>query len=511
MPTVRSSTRAGLADELRAVADVRHLLRFRSGTVRRRTLFTWAVAILATVTVAVAIVPAFLPGAGDSGRATEFSVLIPTAFAGFVALAIVSAVASGGGRELLPRDQAVAYPVSPTTDHIGALLMAPLNIAWLLQAWGLLGSAAYAFGPGKLATSIPVVVVWIAAGTALAQGVAWSMESVRRGPRGILVMRGLVVVVVLCGLALHLSGRLTGLLDRLPTVWFVSGGSSGLSWHFALTVVAEIAILVAAVVFGTLPAHWASRRMPRDEARLESAARQPLPSPRSDLLALIRTDRSSVWRAVPMRRGMLVLAIGPGLVAIAGNLPWPTMTVLPGLVASGGALLFGVNIWCLDGRGGLWRESLPVDPSLVFAARAWVLAEFLFLASAITIALASLRAGMPAPAELTALGCTWLVVTVQVVAAALRWSQQRPYAVDLRSARATPAPAVLMVVYSARLAVSTTLTGLVFSALARAPDFQVSLLVAVPFLAWSLTRLLRTHHHWTNPVVRSRIVTTVAA
>ena len=102
-------------------------------------------------------------------------------------------------------------------------------------------------------------------------------------------------------------------------------------------------------------------------------------------------------------------------------------------------------------------------------------------------------------------------MTVQVVAAALRWSQQRPYAVDLRSARATPAPAVLMVVYSARLAVSTTLTGLVFSALARVPDFQVSLLVAVPFLAWSLTRLLRTHRHWRNPVVRVRIVTTVAA
>ena len=102
-------------------------------------------------------------------------------------------------------------------------------------------------------------------------------------------------------------------------------------------------------------------------------------------------------------------------------------------------------------------------------------------------------------------------MTVQVVAAALRWSQQRPYAVDLRSARATPAPAVLMVVYSARLAVSTTLTGLVFSALARVPDVEVSLLVAVPFLAWSLTRLLRTHRHWTNPVVRARIVTTVAA
>ena len=47
------------------------------------------------------------------------------------------------------------------------------------------------------------------------------------------------------------------------------------------------------------------------------------------------------------------------------------MTILPGLVASGGALLFGVNAWCLDARGVLWRESLPAGPRQVFAARAW--------------------------------------------------------------------------------------------------------------------------------------------
>ena len=44
----------------------------------------------------------------------------------------------------------------------------------------------------------------------------------------------------------------------------------------------------------------------------------------------------------------------------------------------------------------------------------------------------------------------------------MRWSVRHPYAVDLRSARATPAPPVVMVGYSARLALTTTLTGLVF-------------------------------------------------
>src|SRR4029079_2203613 len=98
--------------------------------------------------------------------------------------------------------------------------------------------------------------------------------------------------------------------------------------------------------------------------------------PSSPLAALVRTDRCSIWRVGPMRRGVAVLAIGPGIVALAGDLTWSQMTILPGLVASGGALLFGVNAWCLDARGGLWRESLPVGPGAVFGARAWVLAEF---------------------------------------------------------------------------------------------------------------------------------------
>ena len=68
--------------------------------------------------------------------------LLPSLCLGFLVLAVLTAVASAGGREVVPRDQAVAFPVSTTTDHLGALLLAPLNIAWLLQAWTLLGTRA---------------------------------------------------------------------------------------------------------------------------------------------------------------------------------------------------------------------------------------------------------------------------------------------------------------------------------------------------------------------------------
>ena len=212
-----------------------------------------------------------------------------------------------------------------------------------------------------------------------------------------------------------------------------------------------------------------------------------------------------------MRRGLAVLAIGPGLVALAGDLTWSQMTILPGLVASGGALLFGVNSWCLDHRGGLWRESLPVSPATVFGARAWVLTEFLLVASFTTIVLAGLRAGAPTAAELAALLCTWVVVVLQVVTSAMRWSSKRPFAVDLRSARATPAPPVVMVGYSTKLAVTTTLTSLIFSGLAMVDTWQMSVVVALPFVTWSLVRMLHARDMWVDPVSRARVVTTVAA
>jgi hypothetical protein len=511
VPTAASWTRTHLAEAARAAADVGHLLRFRAWTVRRRAGATWIVLSLGLATAAVAVVPAYMPGAGDSHRALEVAVLLPTGFAAFLAIAVVSAVVSGGGRELLPHDQASIHPVSPTTDHLGALLLAPLNIAWLLQAWALMGSAAYGLGPRNLSTVLPVVLLWVLAATALAQVVAWSMEAVRRRRHGLVVVRLLAAGVGLLALWLHLTDRLTAVLDRLPTVWFVVGGVEGVTWRWATTLGAELGLFVGAVLLGAVPAHLAARRTARDELRLDSTAREPAPSPRSDLLALLRIDRASVWRTVPVRRGMAVLAVGPGLVAVAGDLPWATMTVLPGLVASGGALLFGVNVWCLDGRGALWRESLPVAPGPVFAARAIVLGEFLLLASAVTILLGSVRAGVPAPAELAALVCTWLVVTLQVVGAGLRWSMQRPYAVDLRSARATPAPPAVMVGYSARLAVSTTVTGLVFSVLARVPAWEVSVLVAVPFLCWTAGRLLRTRARWLDNEKRARVIAAVAA
>lgn len=501
----------------RAVTDVRHLLWFRSASVRRKAATRWALGIFCAVTTAVAFVPAYVDGAGgieNGGQALNFLLLLPTALAGLLLLAVVSSVASGGGRELLSRDHGVAYPVSPTTDHLGALLLAPLNIAWVLQAWTLLGLAAYALGPQGLVGAQVITVGWIVAATALGQALAWTVEAIRRTRNGVLIVRLMGVGAAAVAVVVQLTGHVGDVLDELPTVYVVRGmtaTSEGRWWYYAATVAVMLAIALVAIAVGAVPAHLAARKAPRDEIRAETGSRQARREPRSELIALIRMDRASVWRSVPMRRGLLVLAVGPGLVALAGNLTWSQMTILPGLVASGGALLFGVNAWVLDGRGMLWRESLPVSASTVFTARVAVLVEWLVVASGITVVLGSLRAGMPALHELTAMLATLAVVIAQVVGGAMRWSLQRPFSVDMRSARATPAPPLVMVGYSARLALSTTLTSLVFSGLAKLPLWNLSLVVAVPFLIWSLVRLSWARRTWLDPFERARVTMTVAA
>jgi hypothetical protein len=494
------------------VADVAILFHFRKQAVRRRHLARVLSLVFLGLTLGAAIVPALAEGAHASqGRSVDVLLLIPSAMAGILVLNMASAVASGGGRELISRDQAGPHPISPTTDHLGALVLAPLNIAWMIQAWVLLGSVAYATPPRLLAQAQIATLLWLLFSTTLGQVMAWSMEAVRRGPFGIAVTRTLLVCLGLGAGAVQLAGKTTELLDRVPTTWFFQHALAGWSWRWLEVIAVLVGGSLAAVVFGAVPAHLAARRMPRDEARMETDQHEPRPMPRSVLGILIRTDRASVWRSVPMRRGVLVLAVGPGLVAVFGDLQWAQMTILPGLVASGGALLFGVNAWCLDGRGALWRENLPAPATTLFDARTWVLAEFLAVASLITVLVGALRAGLPNAEELAALVATLVVVTLQVVGGSLRWSLKNPYPVDLRSARATPAPPAAMVGYSARLATCTTFTGMIFMGCAKVPDWRLSLIVAMPCVLWSATRLARTRRRWEDPVTRARVVATVAA
>jgi hypothetical protein len=526
MPTGLSSTeatsgssprppRAGRwAEVRRALVDTRALMSFRASTLRGRSrrLATYGVVLIAALTLAAGWLPAYLPS-GDDRRITIL-VLLPSAMIGILVIAAISAAASAGGRELLPRDQAVGYPLSPVTDHLGALLMAPLNIAWLMQTWVLLGATAYGFGASpRLPVVLVPVVLWVVCATALAQVIGWSMEWARRGPYGTWVVRVVSLAFGLGMTYLIAADRLIPFLDASPTLQVAlaaQDAGEALTARYLVVCLVLLVLTLAAVAGGAVVAAAVARRPARDELRLESTAHQPRRMPVSDFTAMVRTDRVGIWRSVPLRRGLVVLMVMPGLVAIAGGLQWDMLAILPGLVASGGALLFGVNSWSLDGRGALWRDSLPADPRTVFTSRLYVLAEVLLVASAGTMLLASLRAGIPTVDELVAVTAAIVVVVAQVVSASLRWSVRRPYSVDLRSARATPAPPLVMVGYSARLALATTLVGMIFAGLARV-SWEWSVLCAVPFLLFSAWRLVRAGGGWGDPVTRSRVVATVAS
>lgn len=514
MSTVRSWTEDRLVAWTGDVRDLRALLRFRAAGLRgaSRRVAAYGATVVVVLTVAAAWLPAYLPN-GNNRRGDVMS-LLPTGLFGVLLVSIIAAAAGGGGRELVPRDQAVAFPVTPTTDHLGALLMAPLNIAWLLQSWTLLGAVAYVAGPTRwLLLGQLIVLAWLLTATALGQLVGWAVEWLRRGSHGTWWSRGLLTGSLLLGAWAVASHRLVPALERSPTVHVTVAalqGTHGVTAYFVGVLATLLTLTLAAVLTGAWLAARVAERPPREELRLETSVHRPRSDAGSDLIAMIRVDRVGIWRSVPLRRGLVVLGLMPGLVAIAGDLQWEMLTILPGLVASGGALLFGVNSWCLDGRGALWRDSLPVDARLAFCSRVLVLAEVLLVATVGTLLLASMRAGLPTAAQLSAVGSAGLVVVVQVVSASLRWSVRRPFAVDLRSARATPAPPLVMVGYSARLALSTTLVGILFSVLVHLP-WEWPVLVATVLVLFSAWRLVRTAEEWADPVTRCRVVSTVAS
>jgi F0F1-type ATP synthase membrane subunit c/vacuolar-type H+-ATPase subunit K len=511
---VRSSTDTW-AD---AVRDTGHLIGFRARTVRRRTGAVVGVVVVLALTAMFASVPASLEAHGQLGDILDtlvdsLSGNVGSALLGTLLLSIASSMSSGGGRELLSRSEASIHPVSARTEHLGSLALAPLNLAWLIQLWGLMTVVALVAPPGRLLGAQIAVVAWILASTAFGQAVGWAVEGVRRTPHGVLAVRtGGVVVAVVVG-ALHLAGLLTPMVDAFPTTVLADLMLEGPSYVVALGLVV---VFVLVVRVGALPAAWALGLPPREELRVQSGVHEArhAPEPRwgsPERALLRRLDRGSVWRSIGMRRGLIVLGTGPGLIALTAGLQWNTVMILPGLTASGAALLFAVNAWCLDAKGMIWRETLPVAAADVFAARTRVIAESMVAVSGITVLLALVRNGLPDLVTGLAVLACWAVVVVQVLAIAMTWSMRSPHAVDLSSPRATPAPHASMAAYAGKLSLVTTLTSMLFTGVAVTPWAWLPPAVAVPFLAYSAWKLVRARRRWLAPAERARVVLTVAA
>ncbi|GAA1436813.1 hypothetical protein GCM10009641_37280 [Mycobacterium cookii] len=515
---MRSSTEPRHDGWTDAAHDTAHLVGFRARTVRR----PGAAAFGALVAIGLTLVFALAPAAFDTGALDQPALTRATAslrdnlgaaFIGVLLLAVSSSMSSGGGRELLSRSEAAIHPLSPVTEHLGALLLAPLNLAWLVQTWALLAVTALVAPTGRLLGAQVVVLAWVLAATALGQAIGWVAEGVRRTPHGVVTVRVAAGVVVVALAGLHLAGALGSIVRSLPTTWVAETAQTS-SWP--LVVVVLLGVFGAAVALGVRPAAWALGLPPREELRVQSGVHEArhAPEPRwgsPERALLRRLDRGSVWRSVGMRRGLVVLGLGPGLVALVAGLQWSSVMLLPGLTASGAALLFGVNAWCLDGKGMVWRETLPVAAGDVFDVRALVVLECMAAVSAATVVMALLRNGPPPLVVGVSVAACWLVVLVQVLAIVMSWSVRSPYSADLSSPRATPAPHAAMAGYAGKLSLVTTLTGMVFTTVSTGPWAWLPAVLALPFLAWSGWRLVRARRRWLAPEERARVVLTVAA
>lgn len=496
-------------------AQLRPLLSLRWTMVRSPRSRTGFLALAASAP-GLCLVAAVAALMAEDDRRGDVILLAPSALIPVALLAVVAPLVAGGGNELFPDDQLTAYPVTARTRHAASLLLSPLNLAWTTQVVGLVGLAAYVADRRELVLfPVLTLLAYVAMVTVAGQAVAWLVVGVRQRPLGRAVTWGLTGVAALAGLAAVVSGNVGEVLDRSPTTPVVIGALNGSSaaWaSWSVTTGVLVAMAVAAHLAGRRAATWALGRT-GDAAGIRDAQvvrRRPAGSRvRAQLLAL---DRASVWRSPSLRRGLLVLGILPGLVAAVAGLEWASLVLLPGLVAAGAGLLFGVNAFCLDGSGAVWLESLPGKPARAVWSKAQVVGEVCLVAVAVTVLAGSLRAGRaPTASEAVALLACAATTVLRVVATCMELSVRRPYRADLRGPRETPAPPGVMAAYSVRLALSTTLVGIVLSGLAGVADWWWPAAVATPLCLLGIRRLLAAARAFTDPVVRSRVVTTVAS
>jgi hypothetical protein len=180
-------------------------------------------------------------------------------------------------------------------------------------------------------------------------------------------------------------------------------------------------------------------------------------------------------------------------------------------VAAGSGLLFGVNAFALDGAGAVWVATMPHDPRSTLVAKLLVVAETCLVAVLLAVGLAATQTGgLPTPAEGVGLAGSVLGATALVVATCARLSVSRPHKADLRGPRDTPAPPATMAVYSLRLALATTWSGLAFLLASASGSWPAGVAATLGVLALAVRSLVRTLRAWSDPVGRSRVVTTVA-
>ncbi len=448
--------------------------------------------------------------------ADEFGLLLPTVLLAFAVMCAIAPLTAGGGFELLPAEHLVAFPIRSRTLFSASVLLTPLNLAWMMQVLALVALVAWRFGSTDLPLpAFVVLAAYVLMATVVGHSLAWWVSGVRRRRAGRWATWAAAAAAVGACAAVAFAGRITDLLDRSPTVSVAIGmvrGEEG-SWpEWLLRTAGLVLVTGLAWLLGARACSWSLRR-PGDASAADRADRvvRRRTSARSLARELAAVDRASVWRSAPLRRGLLVLVLLPAAAALVAGMPWVSIVMLPPLLASGAALLFGVNAFCLDGSGAFFLASAPVDPALLLRSKMAVVTEVVLLAVLTSVVVASLRAGIPSAVELAAVVGSAVSCCAVVVGTCMRLSVERPHRADLRGPRDTPAPPGTMAIYSLRLALTATPIGLLFSILTLADQAWPAVLTTVAVVALAARSLRRSTRRWSDPHVRARVVATVAA
>jgi len=500
---------------MNAAAQLRALVALRWTMVRSRRARYGLAALASLVPLAILGGVAGAQLAPEDAR-LDAAIIAPTIYLGFLVLSIVSPLTAGGGNELYPPDQLVAFPVAPQTHFLTGLAVMPINLAWVSQLVVLAaGTSFYLPKRPSALLALPTVLAWVVLCAAAGQLASWVVAGLRQSRRG---RAALWVAGAATGAALFALIRLGGfddLLDNSPTVDVVVAmgeAADGTYRRWATDTLLLAGLAVAALRLGLAACSWALRRPGDAGASREGRALRVRAPRRTAFGALLAADRASVWRSASLRRGAIVLGLLPGLVTFALGVQWSTLLLLPGLVASGAALLFGVNAFCLDAGGAVWLATLPHDARLALRSKAWVVTETTLACVLLATGAALLRVrGAPTTAEAVGLGCAVVATVVSVVGTSLRLSVERPHRADLRGRRDTPAPPGTMAVYSARMAAQTTLAGLLVSGAAASGVWELPVLVGLAVALLGLRSAAAAARQWADPRSRARVTLTVAA
>ncbi len=126
--------------------------------------------------------------------------------------------------------------MSPAADQLGAIVLTPLNVAWTVQAVGLVAAAAYVVGAGPaLPTALVATLLWLLCCTAVAQLLGWLAELVRTLRHGPGALRAAAAAGAAAVLVLVTTGRAGAVLDRLPTTVVYVGSVATDPWRYVVT------------------------------------------------------------------------------------------------------------------------------------------------------------------------------------------------------------------------------------------------------------------------------------